>query len=134
MAAEDEVQPVRQGDVPPTLTRAEEELRASTVRRPVERVRVRKRIVTEMVTRTIPVRHEELVLERERILDDEPVVPREATLPELVLHREELVVETRVVPVERVRLVREIATDVIEVHDTIRRERIALEGDTNAGV
>lgn len=128
MADEDQAAP----DPLPAMTRSEEELHIDTVRRPVERIRLRKRIVTEMVTRTFPVRHEELVIEREPVSRDEPAEPRDAALPEIILYREELVPTTLVVPAERVLLVREVVTETREVADTIRREHIVLEGDTGA--
>lgn len=49
------------------MVRSEEELHVTTERRAVERVRLRKHVVTEYVEQTVAVRREELRLEREAI-------------------------------------------------------------------
>ena len=51
------------------LTRSEEELRVGTQQREAGRARLRKYVVTEQVTQTVPVRHEEVRVEREPISD-----------------------------------------------------------------
>ena len=51
------------------MTRSEEELRVGTTQRETGRVRLRKHIVTENVTQTVPVQREELRVEREPITD-----------------------------------------------------------------
>jgi len=94
------------------VTRSEEELQVRTVRRPRTRVCLRKYVVTERVTTTVPVRHEEVRLEREPITDaDAGLVPPEPTSSDdahdVVVHEEHLVIEKRVVPTERVRMRKE---------------------------
>ena len=54
------------------MTRSEEQLRVGTERVETGRVRLRKYIVTEQVTRTVPVSHEEVRLEREPITRRQP--------------------------------------------------------------
>ena len=86
------------------ITRSEEELRLTNAWRPVERVRVRKRIVTEQRVVTVELRREELVIEREP-LEEVPAVPGGLPVPEplvLTLSEEQAVITKVVVPVERV--------------------------------
>jgi uncharacterized protein (TIGR02271 family) len=115
------------------ITRSEEELQVRTIRRPHTIVRLRKHVVTEMVTKTVPVRREALRVEREPVTESdacsagsEPGAPDE--LYELVLHEEQLVIETRVVPVERVRMRKLTLTEQQTVSSDVRKERI--EADT----
>ena len=49
------------------VIRSEEELQLSSAWRPVERIRVRKRVVTEERTVTLALRREELVVESETV-------------------------------------------------------------------
>lgn len=58
-------------DAPVEVVRSEEELVVDTRVLGRERVRLVKRIVTESVTRTVELRHEELVIERETLGDAE---------------------------------------------------------------
>jgi stress response protein YsnF len=51
------------------MTRSEEELRVGTETRERGRVRLRKYVTTEQVTRTVPVQREEVRVEREPITD-----------------------------------------------------------------
>ncbi len=59
------------------MTRSEERLNVGTESVPVGRARLRKYVVTENVTRTVPVSHEEVRLEREPVTD----ANRDAALP-----------------------------------------------------
>ncbi len=89
------------------MTRSEEELRVGTTQRESGRARLRKHVVTEMVTKTVPVQREEVRIEREPITDanrDQATSGADISEEEheVVLHEEEPVVEKRVVPKERV--------------------------------
>jgi uncharacterized protein (TIGR02271 family) len=91
------------------MTRSEEELRVGTERREAGRVRLRKYVVTENVTQTVPVEREEVRVQREPVTDanvdqamDGPAISEEEH--DVVLHEEQPVVEKRAVPKERVRL------------------------------
>lgn len=115
------------------MTRSEEELRVGTERREVGRARLRKYVVTEMVTKTVPVQREEVRIEREPITDadrDQALSGAEITESEheVVLHEEEPVVEKRTVPKERVRLEKDSVTDEREVSEEVRKEQIESEG------
>ena len=99
-------------DTDEAMTRSEEELHVGT--RSVEsgRVRLRKYVVTEMVTKTVPVQREEVRIEREPITDsnrdaalDGPEISEEEH--EVVLHEDQVVVDKDVVAKERVKLAKE---------------------------
>jgi uncharacterized protein (TIGR02271 family) len=117
------------------MTRSEEELRVGTREREAGRVRLRKHVVTENVTKTVPVSHEEVRIEREPITDenrgdalDGPAISEEEH--EVVLHAEEPVVEKQVVAKERVRLDKDTVRGEEQVSDEVRKERIDTDGDT----
>ena len=121
---------------PVEVVRSEEELQVG-VRRRRRRLRLRKYVVTEYLTRTIPVRREEVRLE-EVPAPDEPVgepdeqgaVPAaDQALLEVVLHREEPVIQLRVVPAERVRLFKDVVTEQRTVTEDIRKEQIDLQSE-----
>jgi uncharacterized protein (TIGR02271 family) len=114
------------------MTRSEEELRVGTAEREAGRVRLRKVVVEDEVTQTVPVKREEIRVEREPITDanvdaamDGPEISEEEH--EVVLHEEEPVVEKRTVPKERVRLDKDTYTEEREVSDTVRREEIEVD-------
>lgn len=112
------------------MTRSEEQLRVSTREREVGRARLRKYVVSERVTQSVPVRHEELSIEREPITD--PVTGGDAATigeeqVEIVLHEEIAVVEKEVVAAERVRLGTRTVTEDTTVSGQVRREEIELE-------
>ncbi len=115
------------------MTRSEEELRVGTAERESGRVRLRKYVVTENVQQTVPVRREEVRLEREPITDenrDQAMSGAEISEAEheVVLHEEEPVVEKRTVAKERVRLGKETLTDEREISEEVRKERIETDG------
>src|SRR3712207_6254882 len=116
------------------MTLSEERLRVGTQTREAGRARLRKYVVTENVTQTIPVTREEVRIEREPITD----ANRDAALSggditeeehEVTLHAEEPVVEKRTVPKERIRLERDQVTEEAQVSGEVRKERIEAEGD-----
>ena len=116
------------------MTRSEEEVRVGTASRETGRARLRKYVVTEQVETTVPVRREEVRVEREPVTDenrDAATSGPEITEAEheVVLHEEEPVVEKRVVPKERVRLSKDTETDEHTVSEEVRKERIDVEGD-----
>jgi uncharacterized protein (TIGR02271 family) len=116
------------------MTRSEEELRVGTERREAGRVRLRKYVVTEHEQRTVPVRREEVRVERETIHEgnvDEALAGPEISEEEheVVLHEERPVVAKEVVPKERVRLSTEERVDEETVSEEVRKERIVTDGD-----
>jgi stress response protein YsnF len=112
-----------------TMVRSEEELRVR-IRRRARRVRVKRYVVTDYVTRAIPVRREELRLEAEELVDEAnltapPAPPGDGR--EMVLHQEEVVVSKRVVARERVRLRVQTVTERRRISGEVRIERIEVD-------
>ncbi len=118
------------------MTRSEERLHVGTEQAEAGRARLRKYVVTENVTQTVPVSHEEVRLEREPITDANrgaATSGRDISEEEheVTLHAERPVVEKETVPVERVRLGTETVTEDHEVSETLRKEQID-DPDINA--
>jgi len=115
------------------MTRSEERLEVGTQKREAGRARLRKHIVTEQQTVTVPVTREEVTLEREPITEANigaatagPDLSEEEH--EVVLTEERPVVAKETVPVERVRLGKESITEQEQVTETVRKERIEADG------
>lgn len=111
------------------MTRSEEQMRVHTERESSGRARLRKYVVTEEVQQTVPVRHDEVRVEREPITDAnrEQAMRGEAFREdehEVPLHREHAVADTEAVPVERVRMVPEEHVEQETVRGQVRKERI----------
>jgi len=116
------------------MTRSEERLRVGTERVETGRARLRKYVVTENQSVTVPVTREEVRVEREPITDQNvdsalsgPDLSEEEH--EVVLTEERPVVQKETVPVERVRLGTEAVTDTEQVDEQVRREEIELQDD-----
>lgn len=121
------------------MTRSEERLRVGTEKVQTGRARLRKYVVTEHETVTVPVSHEEVRLEREPITDgnvgdalDGPDISEEEH--EVVLTEERPVVAKETVPVERVRLGTETVTENESVTGEVRKEEIEYEDGTDNGL
>jgi len=115
------------------MTRSEERLRVGTQQVEAGRARLRKHVVTENVTQTVPVSREEIRVEREPITDanvgaalDGPAISEEEH--EVTLHAERPVVQKEAVPVERVRLDKQVVAEEQTVSDTVRKEQIEFDG------
>ena len=115
------------------MTVSEERLRVGTEQVETGRARLRKYVVTENVTQTVPVSREEVRVEREPITDanrdeayDGPAISEEEH--EVVLHAERPVVDKDVEAVERVRLNTETVTGEEQVSDELRKERVETDG------
>jgi uncharacterized protein (TIGR02271 family) len=116
------------------MTRSEERLNVGTRKEEAGRARLRKYVVTENVTQTVPVSREEVRVEREPITDKNigaarsgPNISEEEH--EVVLHQERPVVEKEAVPMERVRLGTETVTDKETVSEDVRKEQIDTDLD-----
>jgi len=117
------------------MTRSEEELKVGTAKRESGRARLRKYVVSENVTQTVPVQREEVRVEREPITDanvgdalEGPAISEEEH--EVVLHEETPVVQKDVVPKERVRLDKDTHTSEETVSEDVRSEQIEVDGDS----
>ena len=116
------------------MTRSEEQVRVGTTQEQAGRARLRKYVVTEQETHTVPVRKERAVLETEPITDANvgeatsgPDISEEEH--EVTLNEERAVVSKETTPVERVRLGTEEVTEEQTVTEEVRKERIEAEGD-----
>ena len=115
------------------MTRSEEQLRVGTETVEAGRARLRKYVVTEHVSTTVPVSHEEVRVEREPVtganwdaaLSGDPISEEEH---EVILRAERPVVAKEAVPVERVRLTTETVTEDAAVNETVRKEQIEEPG------
>lgn len=117
------------------MTRSEEHLNVGTRQVEAGRARLRKFVVTEQQSVTVPVSHEEVRVEREPITDvdrgtalDGPGISEEEQ--EVVLRAERPVVQTEAVPVERVRLGTETVTEQQHVTGEVRKEQIEVNDGT----
>ena len=120
------------------VTRSEEQLRVGTVRHPVERVRLSRRIVTELRQVEVEIRREELVVEREVIADlrdsDGPGAsgtsdgewPVQDELV-IVLSQEVPIITMETQPYERVRVRVERVTEQRAVTEQVRREEVVVD-------
>ncbi|MBM9468036.1 DUF2382 domain-containing protein [Nakamurella leprariae] len=113
------------------LTRSEEHLNVGTQRVETGRARLRKYVVTENQTVTVPVQREEVRVERE------PIGPEAATggaeigeaTAEVTLSEERVVVHKETVPVEQVRLTTDTVTEQQQVTEAVRKEEIEVDTD-----
>jgi uncharacterized protein (TIGR02271 family) len=116
------------------MTRSEEEVSVGTTERERGRARLRKYVVTDEVQQTVPVRREEVRVEREPITDanagDATSGPEISEAEhEVTLREERPVVEKQTVPKERVRLEKDVETGEEQVSEEVRKERVEVEGD-----
>lgn len=98
-------------------------------------VRLRKVVRTETETVEVPVRKEEIVVERTNLKDGEVVENYDFDSSEaqadvtVTAHEERPVVSTETVATERVSVGKEVHTDTERVSADVRKEEIVVEGD-----
>jgi uncharacterized protein (TIGR02271 family) len=121
------------------MTRSEEELHVGTQTEARGKARLRKYVVTENVTTTVPVQREEVRLEREPITDanrdaatDGPTISEDEH--EITLHEERVVVEKEAVPIERVRLEKDTVSEEQQVDEEVRKEKIEVDDESTTGL
>lgn len=110
-----------------SMTRSEERLVVGTETREAGRVRLRKHVVTENVTKTVPVSHEEVVIEREPITEANGAGQNRdlgTDEQEVILHEDQVVVDKETVPVEEVKLGTRTVTGEETVTEQVRKEEI----------
>jgi uncharacterized protein (TIGR02271 family) len=111
------------------MTRSEERLNVGTEQVETGHVRLRKYVVTEEQQVTVPVRHEEVRVEREPITRaDGPAEIGEAE-QDVILHAEKPVVRKETMPVERARLRTETVSDEQTVSGKVRKEQFEVTDD-----
>jgi uncharacterized protein (TIGR02271 family) len=115
------------------VQRSEEELVAGTREREAGAMRVRKRVRTDRERIEVPVRHEEVSVERvpvsgeateAQIGEDEVVVP---------VTEEEVVTDKRAVAKEEIRVRKDAVQDTEVVEEDVRREEVDVEDGTERG-
>ncbi|OOB92132.1 DUF2382 domain-containing protein [Rathayibacter sp. VKM Ac-2630] len=116
------------------MTRSEEQLHVGTEQVTTGRARLRKHIVTERESVTVPVSHDEVRVVREPITDAN--VGAATSGPELseeehevVLTEDRVVAAKETVPVERVSLGTETVTEQQQVTEDVRHEEIEVDDD-----
>jgi uncharacterized protein (TIGR02271 family) len=98
-------------------------------------LRVYKDDISDQQTVTVPVRREEVPVERIPVTDDsaadvtDAFVERDIDIPVM---SEEPVVQKRARVVEEVRVHKDVAADQEQVGDTVRRERVVVDGADDA--
>lgn len=114
------------------MTRSEEQLNVGVQKVETGRAHLKKHIVTEQQSVTIPVSHEEVRIERQPITDsnidaatDGPALSEEEH--EVILTEERPVVDKETVPVERVRLDTDTVTDQQQVTEDVKKEEIEID-------
>jgi uncharacterized protein (TIGR02271 family) len=110
------------------VIRSEERLRVGTETVENGRVRLHKYVVTEDQQVSVPLRHEEIRIEREPISEPGPGTVREED-HEVTLHAERPVVDTETVAVERINVGTDVVSDDETVRGRIRKEQVDIDQD-----
>lgn len=120
------------------MTVSEEELRVDKTRDEAAggRVRLRKHVVTEQQSVTVPVEKEVARIEREPVTDANrdaaysgPALSEEEA--EITLSEEEVQVSKTAVPKERISLEKDVVTEQQTVSEDVSREEVEVEGDVD---
>ena len=127
--------PVATGDNQGYMTRSEEQLHVGTERVAAGRAGLRKFVVTEQQTVTVPVSHDEVKVVREPLQPGDSIDG--ATIGEdsieVQLMEDNVLVNKDVVGVEKVKLATEQVTEQREVTESVRKEQVETTGVTTAG-
>jgi uncharacterized protein (TIGR02271 family) len=117
------------------MTRSEEQLDVGKHERVTGEVKLDKSVETEHVREQVPLRHEEVVVERRPADQDMAARGRIGDSEEvrIPVHEEELVVDKRVVPKEEIVVRKQERVETETVEDDLRRERVDVhrEGDVD---
>ncbi len=116
------------------VTLSEERLEVGTVERETGRIRLRKYVVTENETITVPVRKEKLVVERLPAAGTvtDPITGPDGgaeVIEEVTLREERVVVDKETVAVEQVRVGKQQVTEEQEITAQVRKERADVDTD-----
>lgn len=114
------------------LTRSEEQLKVGTQRVEAGRARMRKFVVTEQQTVTVPVSHDEARIVRE------PLQPGDSLdgatigedVVEVALMQDKVLVDKQVVGVEKAKLATQTVTEQQQVTGEVRKEQVEVLDDT----
>jgi uncharacterized protein (TIGR02271 family) len=113
-----------------SMTRSEEQARVGVERTESGRAHVRKTVESEPFEQDVPVRKEELRIEREPVTGEERSAGTSRIgeqEEEITLHEERAVIGKEEVPVEKVRISKEEVTGTERVRGELRKERIEID-------
>jgi uncharacterized protein (TIGR02271 family) len=113
------------------VQRSEEELVAGTREREAGAMRIRKRVRTDRERIEVPVRHEEVSVERVPVSGE--ATEAQIGEDEVPVTEEEVVTDKRAVAKEEVRLRKDVVEDTEVLEEDVRREEIEVEDDTERG-
>jgi len=111
----------------------EEQLAVSKREVPTGEVGISKRVESERVEQSIPVKHDEVVVERRPLsgeADPHAHIGAKDEVVRVPLYHEEVVTEKRVVPTEEVIVRKKEETDHQVVGDTLRSEHVDMQSGT----
>ncbi len=115
------------------VQRSEEELRAGTREREAGKMSVRKRVRTDRERIEVPVKHEEVSVERVPLdgeASDAQIGEEEVDVP---VTEEEVIVDKKAVAKEEVRIRKDVVEDTEVVEEDVRREEVEVEDATERG-
>jgi len=112
------------------VQRSEEELRAGTREREAGSMKVRKRVRTDREQIEVPVKHEEVSVERVPVSGEATEAQIGEDEVEVPVTEEEVVVDKRAVAKEEVRIRKDVVEDTETVEEDVRREEVEVEDDT----
>jgi len=118
------------------MIRSEEQLHVGTEEYESGKARLHKYVVTENVTRSVPVSHEEVRVVREPLQPGDRTTARGDLAEqdvEVTLHAERATTRKETVPVERVRMETQRVTEQKEVSAELRKEQIDYADGTTKG-
>lgn len=115
-----------------SMIRRAERLEVGTEWEETGEARISKRVVTSTETVEVPLRREELVIERESLTDEEAQEGGDLSEEEevIVLREERPVVEKQVVGVEKVTVGKRTLSEAEEVSADVQEEKIDIDTDT----
>ena len=112
------------------VQRSEEELRAGTREREAGSMRIRKRVRTDRERIEVPVKHEEVSVERVPVSGEATEAQIGEDEVEVPVTEEEVVVDKRAVAKEEVRVRKDVVEGAEVVEEDVRREEVDVEDAT----
>jgi len=115
----------------------EEQLQARPVEQQVGEVGIRKEVVEEVQTLQVPVRREEVVVERHPVRGDTTdtgTIGQASDTIRVPVMEEQVQIDKVVRPVEEVEVSKRVVQDTQTVSDTVRHEEIRVDDDGQVGV
>jgi uncharacterized protein (TIGR02271 family) len=111
------------------VVRSEEELSVDTQEVETGTVRLHKYVETENVDLTVPVRKEKVRVIREPAHGQAGHINAGGVSEEITLKEEVPVVDKKVVAKEKVSLEKDVDVDHAHINETVRKERVEVDGD-----